>query len=168
MLFTDCHPLTGHCLSCMHNTAGPRCESCAPGYYGDAINAKNCTREFGVPRSRDQVWQCRLQVDSACVLSNAGCDCSPCGTESCDPHSGQCRCKPGVTGPLCDRCEVRALSEVTSPQHLSFKHGRHVGSGLEPHEESTVIHAAAPSLEHMNVAQTQKRCCHRVMTERGL
>uniref|UniRef100_A0A3B4HCL0 Laminin EGF-like domain-containing protein n=1 Tax=Pundamilia nyererei TaxID=303518 RepID=A0A3B4HCL0_9CICH len=98
MLFTDCHPLTGHCLSCMHNTAGPRCESC-----------------FGVPRSRDQ------------------CDCSPCGTESCDPHSGQCRCKPGVTGPLCDRCEVRALSEVTSPQHLSFKHGRHVGSGLEPY-----------------------------------
>ncbi|XP_039878777.1 laminin subunit alpha-5 isoform X1 [Simochromis diagramma] len=77
MLFTDCHPLTGHCLSCMHNTAGPRCESCAPGYYGDAINAKNCTQ----------------------------CDCSPCGTESCDPHSGQCRCKPGVTGPLCDRCE---------------------------------------------------------------
>lgn len=67
MLFTDCHPLTGHCLSCMHDTAGPRCESCAPGYYGDAINAKNCTREFGVLRSGDQVWQCRLQVDSACV-----------------------------------------------------------------------------------------------------
>ncbi|XP_030589628.1 laminin subunit alpha-5 isoform X2 [Archocentrus centrarchus] len=77
MLFIDCHPLTGHCLSCMHNTAGPRCETCAAGYYGDPINHKNCTK----------------------------CDCSPCGTESCDPHSGQCRCKPGVTGPLCDRCE---------------------------------------------------------------
>ncbi|CAJ1084378.1 laminin subunit alpha-5 isoform X1 [Xyrichtys novacula] len=76
MLFTDCHPLTGECLSCMHDTAGPHCDICAPGYYGDAVHAKNCTR----------------------------CSCSPCGTESCDPHSGQCRCKPGVTGPLCDRC----------------------------------------------------------------
>ncbi|XP_023128669.2 laminin subunit alpha-5 isoform X1 [Amphiprion ocellaris] len=76
MLFTDCHPLTGECLSCMHNTAGPHCDVCAPGHYGDAINAKNCTK----------------------------CNCSPCGTESCDPHTGQCRCKPGVTGALCDRC----------------------------------------------------------------
>nr|XP_020511496.2 laminin subunit alpha-5-like [Labrus bergylta] len=76
MLFTDCHPLTGECLSCMHNTAGPHCDMCAPGYYGDAIDAKNCTK----------------------------CNCSPCGTESCDPHTGQCRCKPGVTGPHCDRC----------------------------------------------------------------
>ncbi|XP_037629113.1 laminin subunit alpha-5 isoform X3 [Sebastes umbrosus] len=77
MLFTDCHPLTGECLSCMHNTAGPHCDICAPGFYGDAIAAKNCTK----------------------------CNCSPCGTESCDPHTGQCRCKAGVTGPRCERCE---------------------------------------------------------------
>uniref|UniRef100_A0AAQ4S3F6 Laminin subunit alpha-5 n=1 Tax=Gasterosteus aculeatus aculeatus TaxID=481459 RepID=A0AAQ4S3F6_GASAC len=78
MLFTDCHPLTGECLSCMHNTGGPHCDICAPGYYGDAVTAKNCTK----------------------------CNCSPCGTESCDPQTGQCRCKAGVTGPSCDRCEV--------------------------------------------------------------
>ncbi|XP_035998362.1 laminin subunit alpha-5 [Fundulus heteroclitus] len=77
MLFTDCHPLTGQCLSCMHNTAGPHCDICAPGYYGDAVRARNCTK----------------------------CNCSPCGTESCDHNTGQCRCKPGVTGPLCDRCQ---------------------------------------------------------------
>nr|XP_020464725.1 laminin subunit alpha-5 [Monopterus albus] len=76
MLFTDCHPLTGECLSCIHKTAGPHCDICAPGYYGDAITTKNCTK----------------------------CSCSQCGTESCDPHTGQCRCKPGVTGPQCDRC----------------------------------------------------------------
>uniref|UniRef100_A0A3Q2PMX0 Laminin, alpha 3 n=1 Tax=Fundulus heteroclitus TaxID=8078 RepID=A0A3Q2PMX0_FUNHE len=46
MLFTDCHPLTGQCLSCMHNTAGPHCDICAPGYYGDAVRARNCTSEF--------------------------------------------------------------------------------------------------------------------------
>ncbi|XP_069035717.1 laminin subunit alpha-5 isoform X1 [Lepisosteus oculatus] len=77
MLFSDCDSLTGVCHGCMHNTAGPHCEICAPGYFGDAVVAKNCTK----------------------------CDCSPCGTSSCDSHTGQCHCKPGVTGPLCDRCE---------------------------------------------------------------
>uniref|UniRef100_A0A8D3DC26 Laminin subunit alpha-5 n=1 Tax=Scophthalmus maximus TaxID=52904 RepID=A0A8D3DC26_SCOMX len=48
MLFTDCHPLTGECLSCMHNTAGPHCDICAPGYHGDAVAAKNCTSEFAL------------------------------------------------------------------------------------------------------------------------
>ncbi|KAM9445291.1 laminin subunit alpha-5 isoform 1-T1 [Clarias gariepinus] len=77
MLFNDCHPVTGECQGCMYNTAGPHCETCAPGFYGDAITAKNCTK----------------------------CTCSPCGTASCDPHTGQCHCKPGVTGIHCDRCE---------------------------------------------------------------
>ncbi|XP_053279907.1 laminin subunit alpha-5 [Pleuronectes platessa] len=77
MLFTDCHPLTGECLSCMHHTGGALCDLCAPGFYGDAISAKNCTE----------------------------CSCSPCGTDSCDPHTGECRCKAGVTGPRCDRCQ---------------------------------------------------------------
>ncbi|XP_059188801.1 laminin subunit alpha-5 isoform X2 [Centropristis striata] len=77
MLFTDCHPLTGECLSCMHHTGGTHCNVCAAGYHGDAVHAKNCTK----------------------------CNCLPCGTESCDHHTGECRCKPGVTGPTCDRCE---------------------------------------------------------------
>ncbi|XP_061621466.1 laminin subunit alpha-5 isoform X2 [Phyllopteryx taeniolatus] len=77
MLFTNCHPLTGECLSCVHNTTGPHCDECAPGYHGDAVSAKNCTQ----------------------------CSCSPCGTESCDPHTGECRCKPGVSGPQCHRCQ---------------------------------------------------------------
>uniref|UniRef100_A0A671KLI3 Laminin subunit alpha-5-like n=1 Tax=Sinocyclocheilus anshuiensis TaxID=1608454 RepID=A0A671KLI3_9TELE len=81
MLFSDCHPLTGECQSCMHNSAGPHCEICAPGFYGDAITAKNCTR----------------------------CNCSPCGTERCDPHTGQCHCKPGVVGAHCDLCEHGAF-----------------------------------------------------------
>uniref|UniRef100_H3AL54 Laminin subunit alpha 5 n=1 Tax=Latimeria chalumnae TaxID=7897 RepID=H3AL54_LATCH len=77
MLFSHCDALTGVCIGCMHNTAGPHCEICAPGYYGDAVLAKNCSN----------------------------CDCSPCGTESCDHRTGLCLCKPGVTGVRCDRCE---------------------------------------------------------------
>ncbi|XP_072557894.1 laminin subunit alpha-5 isoform X1 [Paramormyrops kingsleyae] len=78
MLFSDCDPLAGVCRGCMHSTAGAHCETCAPGFHGDAIDSKNCTR----------------------------CSCSPCGTASCDPHTGQCHCKPGVTGAQCDRCEA--------------------------------------------------------------
>uniref|UniRef100_A0A452HN43 Laminin subunit alpha-5 n=1 Tax=Gopherus agassizii TaxID=38772 RepID=A0A452HN43_9SAUR len=77
MLFSDCDSLTGACTGCMYNTAGPRCEMCAPGYHGDAVVAKNCTR----------------------------CNCLPCGTELCDPRTGRCLCKPGVTGQHCDCCQ---------------------------------------------------------------
>ncbi|KAK1801637.1 hypothetical protein P4O66_022279, partial [Electrophorus voltai] len=77
LLFSECHPLTGECQGCMPGTAGPHCDACAPGFYGDALVAKNCTR----------------------------CSCSPCGTASCNPQTGQCHCKPGVTGVHCDHCE---------------------------------------------------------------
>uniref|UniRef100_H0ZBT3 Laminin subunit alpha 5 n=1 Tax=Taeniopygia guttata TaxID=59729 RepID=H0ZBT3_TAEGU len=77
MLFSSCDSLTGACSGCMHHTAGARCQLCAPGYYGDAVLAKNCTQ----------------------------CNCSPCGTDSCHPQTGQCFCKTGVTGQHCDRCE---------------------------------------------------------------
>ncbi|XP_076027108.1 laminin subunit alpha-4 [Genypterus blacodes] len=77
LIFNECHNVTGHCQHCWDKTAGANCERCAPGYYGDAINIKNCQE----------------------------CDCNTCGTSSCDDRTGVCHCKPGVTGRLCDRCE---------------------------------------------------------------
>ncbi|XP_053332378.1 laminin subunit alpha-4 isoform X1 [Clarias gariepinus] len=77
LIFNECHNVTGRCLHCYHNTAGDNCERCAPGYYGDAISAKDCHK----------------------------CECNQCGTASCDDRTGVCHCKPGVTGQLCDRCE---------------------------------------------------------------
>ncbi|XP_031717419.1 laminin subunit alpha-4 [Anarrhichthys ocellatus] len=77
LIFNECHNVTGHCQHCWGNTAGANCERCAPGFYGDAISAKNC-RE---------------------------CECNECGTSSCDDRKGVCHCKPGVTGRLCDQCE---------------------------------------------------------------
>ncbi|XP_027748836.1 laminin subunit alpha-4, partial [Empidonax traillii] len=43
MIFEDCDEVTGQCRNCLHNTSGFKCERCAPGYYGDARFAKNCT-----------------------------------------------------------------------------------------------------------------------------
>ncbi|XP_034756843.1 laminin subunit alpha-4 [Etheostoma cragini] len=77
LIFSECHNVTGHCQHCWGNTSGANCERCAPGFYGDAISAKNC-RE---------------------------CECNECGTSSCDDRRGVCHCKPGVTGRLCDQCE---------------------------------------------------------------
>ncbi|XP_055362152.1 laminin subunit alpha-4 isoform X2 [Betta splendens] len=81
LIFNKCHNMTGHCQHCWGNTAGANCERCAPGFYGDAISAKDC-RE---------------------------CECNMCGTSSCDDRTGVCHCKPGVTGRLCDQCEAGYL-----------------------------------------------------------
>lgn len=47
MLFSDCDPLTGTCRGCLRHTTGPRCEACAPGFYGNALLPGNCTRRRG-------------------------------------------------------------------------------------------------------------------------
>ncbi|XP_051881021.1 laminin subunit alpha-4 [Pristis pectinata] len=78
LIFDDCNEITGHCRNCLQNTTGIHCEQCAPGYHGDAINAKNCT----------------------------DCPCQKCGTIECDHVTGHCHCKPGVTGAWCDRCKI--------------------------------------------------------------
>uniref|UniRef100_A0A674D3C6 Laminin subunit alpha-4-like n=1 Tax=Salmo trutta TaxID=8032 RepID=A0A674D3C6_SALTR len=41
-IFNECHNVTGFCQNCWGDTAGANCERCAPGFYGDAISAKNC------------------------------------------------------------------------------------------------------------------------------
>ncbi|NXU87447.1 LAMC3 protein, partial [Xiphorhynchus elegans] len=77
----DCHPLTGHC-QCLHNTEGPSCERCSPGFYGNPF----------VGRFDD----CKP------------CPCpghSPC-TEM--PSSGEVvctHCPPGQRGKRCELCD---------------------------------------------------------------
>ncbi|XP_053566849.1 laminin subunit alpha-4 [Bombina bombina] len=76
LIFEDCNEVTGQCNNCLRKTSGFHCEKCAPGYYGDARVAKNCTE----------------------------CLCNKCGTEFCNDVTGRCHCKPGVTGVRCDHC----------------------------------------------------------------
>ncbi|KAM8831423.1 laminin subunit alpha-2 isoform 2-T2 [Spinachia spinachia] len=84
---SQCHELTGHCLDCSHHTTGPHCDSCLPGYYGNA--------------SRGSPADCR---PCACPLHLPSNNFSPTchvgvqGEVLCD------QCEPGYTGPRCDRC----------------------------------------------------------------
>ncbi|XP_059205207.1 laminin subunit alpha-1 [Centropristis striata] len=75
-----CDTVTGECLRCLGNTAGRHCEVCQPGYYGDAVHAKDC-RE-------------------------CGCDVSGALSSVCDVTTGQCVCRENVTGLTCDRCQI--------------------------------------------------------------
>ncbi|XP_078599139.1 laminin subunit alpha-2-like isoform X15 [Branchiostoma floridae x Branchiostoma japonicum] len=124
----NCNTVTGECLKCIGNTAGDECERCADGYFGDAINAKNCQRCLCHPRGSYQedcdlnTGQCRCRPNvigrdcDQCAVGffgiNSGEGCQACNCDStgslstqCD-EDGQCRCKPGVGGQQCDRCDV--------------------------------------------------------------
>ncbi|XP_077116591.1 basement membrane-specific heparan sulfate proteoglycan core protein isoform X3 [Ranitomeya variabilis] len=82
-----CHPETGVCSNCLHNTAGELCDKCAPGFYGDAT--------AGTPED------CQL---CACPLSDPENQFS----KTCEPDgAGGYRCTAcpiGYTGQYCERC----------------------------------------------------------------
>ena len=82
----NCDPKSGKCFKCLKNTDGDKCENCRIGYYGDAVNAKNCTN----------------------------CKCDNCGSAKvkCDQKNGQCSCKKNVMGKRCTQCKVRILSTL--------------------------------------------------------
>nr|XP_025728478.1 laminin subunit beta-4-like [Callorhinus ursinus] len=82
----SCSQLTGECLKCLHNTQGPHCQFCKPGYFGSAVN-QTCRR---------------------CSCHPSGVNPAECppgwGACLCDPDTGTCPCLPNVTGRACDRC----------------------------------------------------------------
>uniref|UniRef100_A0A8C9RVZ6 Laminin, beta 4 n=1 Tax=Scleropages formosus TaxID=113540 RepID=A0A8C9RVZ6_SCLFO len=82
----SCDPVTGTCLRCLHHTYGSACESCEPGYYGNAL-AHNCR-------------ECRCDPRGTEINM-----CSPGGSCLCQQSSGQCPCQPGVAGISCDECQ---------------------------------------------------------------
>uniref|UniRef100_A0A3B3SE98 Cell adhesion molecule-related/down-regulated by oncogenes n=1 Tax=Paramormyrops kingsleyae TaxID=1676925 RepID=A0A3B3SE98_9TELE len=82
-----CDPISGHCLSCQHNTEGPQCNKCRPGYFGDPTrgrsdDCKPCPCPY-IETSRRFSDTCFLDSDS-----QATCDA----------------CRPGYTGRRCEKC----------------------------------------------------------------
>lgn len=132
----NCNRTTGECLKCIHNTAGPHCDECLPGHFGDpfALPHGSCDACSCYPRgslqTEDGISICnQVSGDCACkpnvigkncnecqngfwnIASGDGCQsckCDPIGSynSSCNTYTGQCFCKPGVTGFQCDKCEA--------------------------------------------------------------
>ena len=77
---------------CRENTAGPYCDICAAGYYGDPINGVPC-----------RPCQCPTTERNHAVTCSVGA-------------SGQfsCQCQPGYTGPKCDRCDYGYYGDLNS------------------------------------------------------
>uniref|UniRef100_A0AAR2JA70 Laminin, alpha 4 n=1 Tax=Pygocentrus nattereri TaxID=42514 RepID=A0AAR2JA70_PYGNA len=76
LIFNECHNVTGQCLHCWSNTAGHNCERCAPGYYGDAISAKDC-RECDCPEGSCDMHTGECLPETSQV-SECNVDCDEC------------------------------------------------------------------------------------------
>uniref|UniRef100_A0A670YSS0 Laminin subunit beta 4 n=1 Tax=Pseudonaja textilis TaxID=8673 RepID=A0A670YSS0_PSETE len=82
----SCNKDTGECSKCLHNTHGPNCQFCKPGYFGSAL-LRNCR-------------ECN------CNLLGVNPEKCPPGSDfcACDQTTGECPCSPHVIGEKCDQC----------------------------------------------------------------
>ncbi|KAM4703219.1 basement membrane-specific heparan sulfate proteoglycan core protein [Rhinophrynus dorsalis] len=83
----SCHPETGTCSTCLHNTAGDYCEQCAPGFYGDAT--------AGTP---EDCQPCACPLTDPENQFSRTCEIEGVGGYRCTA------CQPGYTGQYCERC----------------------------------------------------------------
>nr|XP_057906676.1 basement membrane-specific heparan sulfate proteoglycan core protein isoform X5 [Doryrhamphus excisus] len=92
----SCHPETGVCTSCLHNTQGELCEQCAPGFFGDpTVGTPEDCQPCACPHTDPD-----NQFSPTCEsLGNGGYQCTA--------------CQPGYTGQYCERC---APGYVGNPQ----------------------------------------------------
>ncbi|XP_053096915.1 basement membrane-specific heparan sulfate proteoglycan core protein isoform X6 [Pangasianodon hypophthalmus] len=93
-----CDPISGHCLSCQHNTEGPQCDKCRLGYFGDPSrgrpdDCKPCPCPY-TETSRRFSDTCFLDVD---------------GQATCDA------CAPGYTGRRCEKCASGYVGNPLQP-----------------------------------------------------
>nr|XP_033778769.1 basement membrane-specific heparan sulfate proteoglycan core protein isoform X4 [Geotrypetes seraphini] len=83
----SCHPETGACSSCSHNTVGEFCDQCAPGFYGDAT--------AGTP---EDCQPCACPLTDPENQFSRTCESLGTGGYRCTA------CQPGYTGQYCERC----------------------------------------------------------------
>lgn len=82
----SCDPEYGDCIDCKHNTHGPRCNLCKPGFVGDATQGRpdDC-----------------LPESEACTR----CECHNHSPRGCDRDCRCIRCEHNTEGANCESCK---------------------------------------------------------------
>ncbi|KAJ1157569.1 hypothetical protein NDU88_010275 [Pleurodeles waltl] len=137
-----CNPFTGQC-PCREEVTGLLCDTCGDNFYGlDSSGCKicECSLVGSVPgsicdRMTGQCFckanfggrQCKYCLNGFYkVHQNNSFSCLPCQCEKagtmegfpvCDQSTGQCPCKPGVTGLWCNQCLPHMYNLTTSNSH---------------------------------------------------
>lgn len=135
----ECHPQTGNC-QCLSHVTGRDCSYCEVGFF-------NLQPGVGCERYRDPLWSCGWCLWNRCNIwahklnlllryfpAFLRCKCNPIGSSSiaCHPITGQCVCRAGVEGRLCDSCRAG---------FFGFSSRGCRGTGLYfRHRNSTVYH----------------------------
>ncbi|TMS36202.1 hypothetical protein L596_003429 [Steinernema carpocapsae] len=122
----------GVCVNCKHNTAGRNCHYCTAKFasmWTISLLRKDCLdwhfrvaqgakgiREFHSDFISNFMATFKTQMSFYCTSTLDACNCHPVGSlsKSCNQTSGQCICKPGVTGLTCNRC-AKGFQQSQSP-----------------------------------------------------
>ncbi|XP_061869487.1 laminin subunit beta-3 [Colius striatus] len=125
-----CDDETGRCF-CLPNVVGNECNECAAEHWAmgsgqgcrpcgchlPGSHSPHCNQFTGQCPCREGFTgrTCSAVQQQVCPDRHYGdvragcreCDCDFQGTEDvgCDKSTGQCLCRPGVTGPRCDQCQ---------------------------------------------------------------
>ncbi|XP_050763994.1 laminin subunit gamma-3 isoform X2 [Gymnogyps californianus] len=176
----DCHPLTGHC-QCLHNTEGPSCERCSPGFYGNPFvghfddckpcpcpGRSPCTE---VPGSGEVVCtHCPPgQRGKRCELCDDGFFGDPLGQRGPVHPCVPCQCHRNVDlnavgncDPVSGRC-LRCLYNTTG-EHCERCQPGFYGNALAPDPAGKCApcdcnpNGSAPGLEDCDPGTGQCRC----------
>ncbi|KAK7132382.1 hypothetical protein R3I93_018809 [Phoxinus phoxinus] len=93
-----CDPTSEHCLSCQHNTEGPQCDKCKPGYFGDPTRGRN-----------DDCKSCPCPYTETSRRFSDTCFLDTDNQPTCDA------CRPGYTGRRCEKCAPGYVGNPLQP-----------------------------------------------------